>query len=224
MPLTARHFIIHRLGGLTLLLLAVLTHAQEPAKASSSAIEGIKGVKQEAVESIKKIEPPTTTPVSPPTVQGVKTTVPPAPPPPPPPPANPVTPNTVQGVKPPPPPNTVQAPPPPPPPPANPITPNTVQGVKPPPPPNTVQSVPPPPATNAVTTIRAVKGVEGIAVPKQRNLEAALQIKAGTKPDPKNKAAAAALFGRPGKGPLPTEDGDGRAALQEFEKQTTPGS
>ncbi len=179
---------------LTLLFLSGITHAQEPAKAPSAAIEGIKGVKQEAIESIKKIEPPTTTPVPPPTVQGVK----------------------------PPPPNAVQ-PPPPPPPPANPVAPNTVQGVKT-PPPNAVQSVPPPPAANAVSTIRAVKGVEGIAVPKQRNLEAALQIKAGGTPDPKGKAAAAALFGRPGKDPAPAQDGDGRAALQEFEKQTAPGS
>lgn len=179
---------------LTLLLLSGLTHAQEPTRAPSAAIEAIKGVKQEAVESIKKIEPPTTIPVVPPP--------------------------TVQGVKP-PPPNAVQ--PPPPSPPANPVAPNTVQGVKT-PPPNAVQSVPPPPVANAVSTIRAVKGVEGIAVPKQRNLEAALQIKAGATPDPKGKAAAAALFGRPGKGPLPAQDGDGRAALQEFEKQTAPGS
>lgn len=179
-------------------LLVGIVRGQEPAKAPSAAIEGIKGVKQEAVESVKKVEPPTTLPVPPPAVQGVQ---------------------KVDGVKTP----ATPTPPPPPPPPVGTVPPNTVDGVKT-PAPNSVQGVPPPPVANAVSTIRAVQGVEGIAVPKQRNLEAALQIKAGATPDPKGKAAAAALFGRGGKNPVPAEEGDGRAALQEFEKQTTPGS
>ena len=205
------------LGWLALVLVQSVALAQEPSKGPAS-IDGVRGVKQEAVPSIKKVEPPTANPAAVNAAQGVKK-------------VDGV--NTINGVKA-PAPNMVQPvqPPPPPPPPA---TVNAAQGVKKvdgvdtingvkAPPPNAVQPVPPPPAGNAVSTIRAVQGVQGIVVPKQRNLEAALQIKEGGTPDPKGKAAAAALFGPAGKGPGPQQNGDGRAAFQEFEKRTTPGS
>jgi hypothetical protein len=50
-----------------------------------------------------------------------------------------------------------------------------------------------------------------------------LLIKEGGKPDPKGKAAAAALFGPPGKDPGPKKGDDGRAVFQELQKQA-PGS
>lgn len=171
----------------------------------AAAINGVKGVKQEAVQSVKKIEPPAVTP--PPT-----------------------------SVTPPPPPNAATPPPPPPaitqPPPNKAQTVNKVEGVKA-TPPNTVQGVPPPPV-GAVSTIRAVQGVQGIIAPKQLNLEAALLIKEDGKGTPagtgaeggKGKAAAAALLSGPrGIAPAPpAPDGDGRARFQEFEKLTAPGS
>ena len=52
---------------------------------------------------------------------------------------------------------------------------NKIEGIKA-TPPNAVQPIPPPPA-GAVSTIRAVQGVQGIIAPKQLNLEAALLIK-----------------------------------------------
>ncbi|GEP41890.1 hypothetical protein BGE01nite_11810 [Brevifollis gellanilyticus] len=208
------------LGLAASLLLPCIAAAQQPA-----TINGIQGVKQEAVPSIKNIEPPATQPVTPGAVEGVKKvegvntingvkaaapqTVQPIPPPPA---AAPVQPNEVKGL--PPPPAAASA-----------VQTDDVKGVKPPPPPNAVQAVPPPPAANAVSTIRAVQGVQGIVVPKQRNLEAALLIKEGTGiPDPKGKAAAAALFGPPGKEPGLKPGEDGRNELQEFEKLNTPGS
>ena len=105
-----------------------------------------------------------------------------------------------------------------------------------------VQPMPPPPAgsaTNvgggevgAVSSIRAVKGVQGIIPPKQLNLEAALLIKEGggtpavLEKGGKGKAAAAALLTAPaGLAPAkPVPNGDGRAVFQEFEEGTTPGS
>ena len=100
-------------------------------------------------------------------------------------------------------------------------------------PPNTVKGVPPPPAA-AISTIRAVKGVQGIIAPKQLNLEAALLIKEDAKGTPatngaeggKGKAAAAALLNGPkGLTPVPpAQKTDGRTALQEFEKLDKPGS
>ena len=100
---------------------------------------------------------------------------------------------------------------------------------------NAVKGVPPPPAA-AISSIRAVQGVQGIVAPKQLNLEAALLMKEGGQATPagggaeggqgKATAAAAALLNGP-KGPAPTlpaPAGDGRAALQEFEKLDKPGS
>ncbi|MES2598262.1 MAG: hypothetical protein V4662_23210 [Verrucomicrobiota bacterium] len=205
-----------------MLLLSGMAAAQQPA-----TINGIQGVRQEAVPSLKNVEPPTHQSVVTGAVEdmkkvegvnainGVKATVPQTVQPiPPPPPAAPVQPNGVKGLT-----------PPPPPPAANAVQPDDVKGVKPPPPPNAVQAVPPPPAASAVSSIRAVQGVQGIVVPKQRNLEAALLIKEGTGiPDPKGKAAAAALFGPPGKDPGLKQGDDGRTELQEFEKLNTPGS
>jgi hypothetical protein len=191
------------------LLITCLVHAQQ--SPSADAINGVKGVKQEAVQSIKKIAPPTVVPVTPPPPTGVTQPVPP------PPPAA-QTMNKVEGVK----------PPPPPPPQAV----NKVDGIQA-TPPNTVKGVPPPPAA-AISTIRAVQGVQGIIAPKQLNLEAALVLKEDAKGTPatpgaeggKGKAAAAALLNGP-KGLVPAPpvpNGDGRGALQEFEKLDKPGS
>jgi hypothetical protein len=191
-----------------LLLVAGIAMAQE--KPAADAINGVKGVKQEAVQSIKKIAPPTVVPVTPPPPTGVTQPVPPPPP-------------------------TDVAPPPPtdvaPPPPAMQGV-NKVDGIQA-TPPNTVKGVPPPPAA-AISTIRAVQGVQGIIAPKQLNLEAALLIKEDAKGTPagggaeggKGKAAAAALLNGPKAltpaPPLP--NADGRGALQEFEKLDKPGS
>lgn len=142
------------------------------------------------------------------------------------------------------------------------IAPPTVVPVTPPPPTGVTQPVPPPPPTGvvlpssrpppaaqgvnkiegiqakpppaAISTIRAVQGVQGIMAPKQMNLEAALLIKEDAKGTPagggaeggKGKAAAAALLNGPkGLTPAtPVPNGDGRAGLQEFEKLDKPGS
>lgn len=200
----------------TLIILSLLitchVHAQQ--SPSADAINGVKGVKQEAVQNIKKIAPPTVVPVTSPPPTGVTRPVPP-------PPAAQAM-NKVEGVKPP-------SPPPPPPPPQ---AVNKVDGIQA-TPPNTVKGVPPPPAA-AISTIRAVRGVQGIIAPKQLNLEAALVLKEDAKGTPatpgaeggKGKAAAAALLNGP-KGLVPAPpvpNGDGRGALQEFEKLDKPGS
>jgi len=193
------------------LLITCLVHAQQ--SPSADAINGVKGVKQEAVQSIKKIAPPTVVPVTPPPPTGVTQPVPPSPPP-----AAQAM-NKVEGVTPPPPPPPPQAV-------------NKVDGIQV-TPPNTVKGVPPPPAA-AISTIRAVQGVQGIIAPKQLNLEAALVLKEDAKGTPatpgaeggKGKAAAAALLNGP-KGLVPAPpvpNGDGRGALQEFEKLDKPGS
>lgn len=189
---------------------------------TADAINGVKGVKQEAVQSIKKIAPPTVVPVTPPPPTGVTQ---PVPPPPPPPTAQAM--NKAEGVK---DPAPTTAPPPPPPPATQGV--NKVDGIKA-TPPDTVKGVPPPP-TAAISTIRAVQGVQGIIAPKQLNLEAALVLKEDAKGTPatpgaeggRGKAAAAALLNGP-KGLVPAPpvpNGDGRGALQEFEKLDKPGS
>ena len=194
-----------------MMLVTGIAMAQE--KPSADAINGVKGVKQEAVQSIKKIAPPTVVPVTPPPPTGVTQPVPP-----PPPPAAQAM-NKVEGVK------------PPPPPPTPPQAVNKVDGIQA-TPPNTVKGVPPPAA--AISTIRAVQGVQGLIAPKQLNLEAALVLKEDAKGTPatpgaeggKGKAAAAALLNGP-KGLVPAPpvpNGDGRGALQEFEKLDKPGS
>ena len=192
-------------NSLAVAMLLVAGIAMAQEKPAADAINGVKGVKQEAVQSIKKIAPPTVVPVTPPPPSGVTQAVPPPPP---------------TGV-------TQPAPPPP----AMQGV-NKVDGIQA-TPPNTVKGVPPPPAA-AISTIRAVQGVQGIIAPKQMNLEAALLIKEDAKGTPagggaeggKGKAAAAALLNGP-KGltpapPLP--NADGRGALQEFEKLDKPGS
>lgn len=181
---------------LIILSLLVTCHVHAQQQPSADAINGVKGVKQEAVQSIKKIAPPAVVPVTPPPPTGVTQPVPPPPPPPPP-----------QAV----------------------IKVDGIQAT----PPNTVKGVLPPPAA-AISTIRAVQGVQGIIAPKQLNLEAALVLKEdakGTSATPeaeggKGKAAAAALLNGP-KGLVPAPpvpNGDGRGALQEFEKLDKPGS
>ena len=190
---------------LTLALLLTAASAIAQDPPAADAINGVSGVKQEAVESVKKIAPPTVVPVTPPPPTGVAQPVPPPPP-------------------------TGVAQPPPPPPPTQGL--NQVNGIQA-APPNTVKGVPPPPAA-AISSIRAVPGVQGIIAPKQLTLEASLLIKDDAKGTPagggaeggKGKAAAAALLnGPPGPAPtLPTTTGDSRAALQEFEKLDKPGS
>ncbi len=195
------------------LFMALSGLAQEqPTK--SSAIEGVKGVKQEAaptvinkVEGVKTPAPNAVQPVAPPPppnaaattvneVKGIKTPAP----------------NAVQPVAPPPPPNAAAA-----------TTVNEVKGIKT-PAPNAVKAVPPPPAGIAVSSIRPVKGVTGIVVPKQKNLEAALQIKEGGGPGGPKAAAAAAALGNGDKPGPPQPGGDGRSLFQEFEKLNTKGS
>jgi len=185
-------------------LLVLMFASMLNAQEKANAINGVQGVKQEAVTSIKKIVPPTVVPVTPPPPTGVTQPVPPPPP---------------KGVTQPTPPPATKAV-------------NKVDGVKA-TPPNAVKGVPPPPAA-AISTVRAVKGVQGIVAPKQLNLEAALLIKEQAKGTPatngaeggKGKAAAAALLnGPPGPAPAPpTTTKDGRGALQEFEKLNKPGS
>lgn len=190
-----------------------------------STIDGVKGVKQEAVANIKNVAPPTVIPVTPPPPQGVKqetvadikNVAPPT--------AAPAPANAAQGM------NKVDGV-------------NAVDGVKaagrdavqpPPPPPTGSTAKAAGGAVGAVSSIRAVKGVQGIIAPKQLNLEAALAIKqdgggtpagGGAEKGGNGKAAAAALLNAPGgRTPVkPVPGADGRAALQEFEKQTAPGS
>lgn len=148
-----------------------------------------------------------------------------------------IAPPIVVPVTPPPPTGVTQPAPPPPPtgvtqPPPTAQGVNKVDGVQA-TPPNAVKGVPPPPAA-AISTIRAVQGVQGIIAPKQLNLEAALLIKEDAKGTPagggaeggKGKAAAAALLNGPKElvpvAPIP--NGDGRAGFQEFEKLDKPGS
>ena len=202
---------------LIILSLLVTCHVHAQQQSSADAINGVKGVNQEAVQSIKKIAPPTVVPVTPPPPTGVTQPVPP-------PPAAQAM-NKVEGVK-----NPGQPATPPPPPPPQAV--NKVDGIQA-TPPNTVKGVPPPPAA-AISTIRAVQGVQGIIAPKQLNLEAALVLKEDAKGTPatpgaeggKGKAAAAALLNGPkGLAPAPpVPNGDGRGALQEFEKLDKPGS
>ncbi len=105
-----------------------------------------------------------------------------------------IAPPTVVPVTPPPPTGVTQPVPPPPPPPPIAQAMNKVDGIQA-TPPNTVKGVPPPPAA-AISTIRAVQG-----------------------------AAAALLNGPKGLVPAPpAPNGDGRGALQEFEKLDKPGS
>ncbi len=184
---------------------------------TTAAIDGVKGVKQEAVADVKNVTPPAATPVATPPPQGVKQAAPPT--------AAAATTDATQGM------NKVDGV-------------NTIDGVK------TagrdeVQPLPSKPAgsaanvgggaVGAVSSIRAVQGVQGIIAPKQLNLEAALMIKrdgggtpvgSGAEKGGNGKAAAAALLKVPGsRTPVkPVPGADGRAALQEFEKLTTPGS
>jgi hypothetical protein len=200
---TMKEGMLHHLTLAAMLLGAGFAMAQEKAPAPNAQIDGVKGVKQEAVSSVKKVEPPTATPAAPSTTQGV---------------------NKVEGV------NTVNG-----------VKAATPEAVQPPPPPPAPAPAPTGSATKvgagavgAVSTIRAVQGVQGIIAPKQQNLEAALLIKQDGTGTPagggaeggKGKAAAAALLTAPaGQVPAkPLPGADGRALLQEFEKQTTTGS
>lgn len=205
--------------------------AQEK-KPAAAAINGVKGVQQEAVQSIRKVEPPTVNPPPPSNpaqtvnkIDGVKAPGQDAPP-------SALVTHAVQSV------NAIQGikvpgtgTPPPPPPAGNAAHGvNKVEGIQA-ATPNAVQGLPPSPAA-AVSSIRAVQGVQGIIAPKQLNLEAALLMKEASKGPPvgggaeggKGKAAAAALLsGPPIPDPAPpTPAGDGRAELQE--KPTSSGS
>lgn len=190
-----------RTATLALLLAGSAIAVADDQATSSAAIDGVKGVKQEAVQSIKNVAPPTAIPPAaiPPTAVPQNAT------------------SAAQGI------NKVDG-----------I--NTINGVKA-PGQQAPQPIPPPPkpvgsathvgdgSVGAVSSIRAVKGVQGINAPKQQNLEAALQIKdAAGPPNPKGKAAAAALFKGNGPAGKPVPGADGRADFQEFEKLNTPGS
>lgn len=179
-----------------LIVFAVMADDKKP------VVNEVKGVKQEAIESIEKKDPPWVNPAAAPTPKGVDK-------------VDGV--NTVKGVK-----TPGKAAPTPK------VTPkakgvNQVEGIEA-VATNQVKAIPPPPS-GAISTIQAVKGVQGIVAPKQQNLEAALLIKEDTQGNPTGTAAAAALLGAPGPGPgPPAPGGDGREDFQQFEKLTTPGS
>jgi len=231
--------------------LGVVCAAAQEAPAPA-AVEGVRGVRQEGSGKVKEIDPATKK-VAPTTVQGVEKVdgvkfpggakpvegadakAPPPPPPPPP------TKGLVgaEGVK---PPEGVKGagtkgtPPPP-----APKGVEAVKGVK---PPEAVKgagskATPPPPPAKGLAGIKGVKppegvkpaaggikpveGVTGIGAGKQQNLEAALQVEAAGKPEPKKaKAAAALLAGPEPKGkPAKTDD---RKVFEEARKIPDNGS
>ncbi len=98
----------------------------------------------------------------------------------------------------------------PPPPPAKGL--EGVKGVKPP------EGVKP-----AAGGIKPVEGVTGIGAGKQKNLEAALQIKPAGKPEPKKAKAAAALLGGPEPKGKPDKQDD-RKLFEEIKKIPDNGS
>jgi len=210
---------------------------QAPAPA---AVEGVRGVRQEGSGKVKEIDPATKK-VAPTTVQGVEkvdgvkvpgATKPvegadtKAPPPPPP------TKGLVgaEGVK---PPEGVKG--------------SGTKGTPPSPAPKGVEAVkgagskatpPPPPAKGlagikgikppegvkpAAGGIKPVEGVTGIGAGKQQNLEAALQVEAAGKPEPKKAKAAAALLAGPEPKGKPTKTDD-RKVFEEARKIPDNGS
>ena len=211
-----------------LLLCALGAFALAQEAPAPSAVEGVRGVRQEGAGKVKEIDPATKT-VAPTTVQGVdkvdgvkapggakavKQTPPPAsvtegakatPPPP-----APKGVEAVKGVKPPEAVKGAGTKATPPPPPAKGL--EGVKGVKPP------EGVKP-----AAGGIKPVEGVTGIGAGKQKNLEAALQIKPAGKPEPKKAKAAAALLGGPEPKGKPDKQDD-RKLFEEIKKIPDNGS
>ena len=98
----------------------------------------------------------------------------------------------------------------------------------PPPPPSKglegVKGVKPPEGVKpAAGGIKPVEGVTGIGAGKQKNLEAALQIKPAGKPEPKKAKAAAALLGGPEPKGKPDKQDD-RKLFEEIKKIPDNGS
>jgi len=232
-----------------LLLCAFSAFALAQEAPAPAAVEGVRGVRQEGSGKVKEIDPAAKN-VAPTTVQGVEKVdgvkVPggakpvegadaKAPPPPPP------TKGLVgaEGVK---PPEGVKgagtkgSPPPP-----APKGVEAVKGVK---PPEAVKgagskATPPPPPAKGLAGIKGVKapegvkpaaggiklieGVTGIGAGKQQNLEAALQVEAAGKPEPKKAKAAAALLAGPEPKGKPTKTDD-RKVFEEARKIPDNGS
>jgi hypothetical protein len=211
-----------------LLLCALCASVFAQEAPAPSAVEGVRGVRQEGSGKVKEIDPAAKT-VSPTTVQGV---------------------DKVDGVKAPGGAKAVKQTPPPasvtegakatPPPPA-PKGVEAVKGVK---PPEAVKGAgtkatpPPPPSKGLVGAegvkppegvkpaaggIKPVEGVTGIGAGKQKNLEAALQIKPAGKPEPKKAKAAAALLGGPEPKGKPDKQDD-RKLFEEIKKIPDNGS
>ena len=87
-----------------------------------------------------------------------------------------------------------------------------------------VKSVKPPEGVKpAAGGIKPVEGVTGIGSAKQKNLEAALQVKPAGKPDPKKAKAAAALLGGPEPKGKPDKQDD-RKLFEEIKKIPDNGS
>jgi hypothetical protein len=182
-----------------------LTFAQEgPAPA---AVEGVRGVRQEGSGKVKEVDPSAKN-VAPTTVQGVDKV------------DGVRAPGGAKAVKQTPPPAAVTEA-------AKPVE---VAGTKTPPPPPVVKGVeavkgvkPPEAVKPAAGGIRPVEGVTGIGAGKQRNLEAALQVKPAGKPEPaKAKAAAALLGGAEPRGK--PERQDDRKLFEEIKKIPDNGS
>ena len=178
--------------------------AKEVAPAVAQGVEKVDGVKTPGgAKAVKQTPPPASVTEGAKPVEGVGTKATPPPP-------APKGVEAVQGVK---PPEAVKgagtkaAPPPPP---AKGL--EAVQGVKPP------EGVKP-----AAGGIKPVEGVTGIGMAKQKNLEAALQVKPAGKPEPKKAKAAAALLGGPDPKGKPDKQDD-RKLFEEIKKIPDNGS
>ena len=208
--------------------------AQDPA--APAAVEGVRGVRQEGSGKVKEVDPAAKN-VAPTTVQGVDKvagvkapggakSVQQAPPPasvtegakpvegagtkatPPPPPAKGLV--GAEGVK---PPEGIKG--------------AGAKGTPPPPAPKGLEGVkgvkPPEGVKPAAGGIKPVEGVTGIGAGKQQNLEAALQVEAAGKPEPKKAKAAAALLGGPEPKGKPAKQDD-RKLFEENKKIPDNGS
>lgn len=179
--------------------------AQDPA--APAAVEGVRGVRQEGSGKVKEVDPAAKN-VAPTTVQGV---------------------DKVDGVKAPggaksvrqaPPPASVTEG-------AKPVEGAGAKGTPPPPAPKGLEGVrgvkPPEGVKPAAGGIKPVEGVTGIGAGKQQNLEAALQVEAAGKPEPKKAKAAAALLGGPEPKGKPAKQDD-RKLFEENKKIPDNGS
>jgi hypothetical protein len=207
--------------------------AKEVAPAVAQGVEKVDGVKTPGgAKAVKQTPPPASVTEGAKPVEGVgaKAT---------PPPPAPKGVEAVQGVKPPEAVKGAGTKATPPPPPAKGV--EAIQGVKPPeavkgagtkatpsPPPakglEGVKGVKPPEGVKpAAGGIKPVEGVTGIGMAKQKNLEAALQVKPAGKPEPKKAKAAAALLGGPDPKGKPDKQDD-RKLFEEIKKIPDNGS